>query len=337
MRYGVREICDVVFRAKSKMTLGNRTFYKDEPVIYFDSLKTSSLEGASTTVYAQGGRGNARLVAWEGERTLTLNMEDALISMESLSILSASNLLSATDEEPVYVHTTAQVEAGAGGIIEISDYACWNGVATGTPGDKTEADYQNANADIFCMKLDDYGKVAAEPCIPSKVEYTSTGTKITCHADGAEGSEALAEGQVVLVDYYIKKTTNAQMIEITPEIQGRNFYIEASTLFRDEDTGNDMPAEFIIPNGKVQSNFTFSMASTGDPSTFSFVVDAFPAYTKFKKDKKVLAAIQVITDAVADDQGSRAACADSGGITAPEEDDAELNNTEPLFYEEDQI
>jgi hypothetical protein len=56
-----------------------------------------------------------------------------------------------------------------------------------------------------------------------------------------------------------------------------------------------MPAEFVIPNGKVQSNFTFSMASSGDPSTFSFVVDAFPAYTKFG-DKKVLAVIQVIED-----------------------------------------
>lgn len=309
MRFGVREICDVVFRAKSKMTLGSRTFYKDEPVIYFDTLKTSSLEGASTTVYAQGGRGNARLIAWEGERTLTFNMEDALISMESLSILSASDLLSATEAEPVYVHTTSQVEVKEKNIIEIPEIACWNGDATGTlDNGKTAADYKNANADIFCMVLDDYGKVAAEPCIPAKVEYITTGTKITCHANGANGAEDLAVGKVVLVDYYVKKTTDAQMIEITPEIKGQNFYIEASTLFRDEDTGVDMPAEFVIPNGKVQSNFTFSMASSGDPSTFSFVVDAFPAYTKFKKDKKVLAAIQVITEGVTDDQGGREAC-----------------------------
>ena len=35
MRFGVREICDVAFRAKSKMTLGGRSFYKNEPVILF--------------------------------------------------------------------------------------------------------------------------------------------------------------------------------------------------------------------------------------------------------------------------------------------------------------
>jgi hypothetical protein len=58
-----------------------------------------------------------------------------------------------------------------------------------------------------------------------------------------------------------------------------------------------MPAEFIIPNCKIQSNFTFSMASSGDPSTFTFTIDAFPDYTRFDKTKKVLAAIQVVTEA----------------------------------------
>lgn len=36
------------------------------------------------------------------------------------------------------------------------------------------------------------------------------------------------------------------------------------------------------------------MANSGDPSTFSFVIDAFPAYTKFNKTKKVLATLQIL-------------------------------------------
>jgi hypothetical protein len=58
-----------------------------------------------------------------------------------------------------------------------------------------------------------------------------------------------------------------------------------------------MPAEFVIPNCKIQSNFTFSMASSGDPSTFTFTIDAFPDYTRFDRSKKVLAAIQIVTEA----------------------------------------
>ena len=57
-----------------------------------------------------------------------------------------------------------------------------------------------------------------------------------------------------------------------------------------------MPAEFIIPNCKIQSNFTFTMASSGDPSSFKFTMEAFPDYTRFDRTKKVLAAIQIIEE-----------------------------------------
>ena len=36
-KFGSREVANVVFKAKHQMTLGNRTFYKDEPVLYFDT------------------------------------------------------------------------------------------------------------------------------------------------------------------------------------------------------------------------------------------------------------------------------------------------------------
>ena len=36
------------------------------------------------------------------------------------------------------------------------------------------------------------------------------------------------------------------------------------------------------------------MANSGDPSTFTFTIDCFPAYTKFNKTKKVLATLQVL-------------------------------------------
>ena len=106
MKFGVREICDVVLKAKAPQKVGNKIFYKNEPVIYFDTLKTSSMEGAATTVYAQGGRGNTRLIAWEGERTVTFTMEDALISPAGFMILSGAGLIEAGEGTPIYVHTT---------------------------------------------------------------------------------------------------------------------------------------------------------------------------------------------------------------------------------------
>ena len=169
------------------------------------------------------------------------------------------------------------------------------------------------------MLLDDRGEVSTEPYIATLVEGGSetAGYKIKIAADNTrkpnysirdeEGDGAAHKlanfkaGAVVLVDYYVKKISNAQQIEITADKFGGNYYLEASTLFRNTD-GVDMPAEFIIPNCKIQSNFTFTMASSGDPSTFTFTMDAFPDYTRFNKEKKVLAAIQIIEDGGADDK-----------------------------------
>ena len=307
MKFGIREICDVVFRAKAKMKVGNKVFYKDEPVIYFDSLKTSTLEGAATTVYAQGGRGNTRLAAWEGERTVTFTMEDALISTLGLSILTGAGVVDAT-EKPVIQHMTETVAVGENGKITLK----------AVPHIATNGDY------IYVMKLDSHGNVDSEPYI-----YTGTegSNEITVKTGSYTATKAPEKDEVVLVDYYVKRTSGAQEITITADKFGGNFYVEASTLFRDAGTGVDMPAEFIIPNAKVQSNFTFTMASSGDPSTFTFTMDAFPDYTRFDREKKVLSAIQIITDATSEDYvrvATDASTSDKDGndkVTKPEEEE----------------
>ena len=298
MKFGSREVANVVFRAKNKMTLGSRTFYKDEPVLYFDSLKTSGLEGAATSVYAQGGWGNPRLIAWEGDKTLTLTMEDALISPEGLAILSGANLFEASNGKPIYVHQTSQVKATAANEIKLPEGVkpCWNNKGTGIS--------QVDGADIFCMKVNEDGEIVSEPCIPFSVSYQDNVCTIQCHADGIPGdnstkTNALAQGDIVLVDYYVEKESGWE-IEIAADKFAGNFYIEGETLFRRESDGVDLPAEFIIPNGKLQSNFNFAMSNSGDPSTFTFTVDCFPAYPKFlrtgEERKKVLALMQIINE-----------------------------------------
>jgi len=313
MKFGVREICDVVLKAKAAQKIGNKVFYKNEPVLYFDSLKTSSMEGAATTVYAQGGRGNARLVAWEGERTVTFTMEDALISPAGFSILTGAGLISAQPNKSVIMHTTEQTDK----VEKIDDYV--EITLSKKPYVKTVETTVNDNVValnpkedyVYIMVLDDHGEVKSEPYIASELaseivegvgSNSATVWKVRVHgtdeghSDDSRRINDLSEftnGCVVLVDYYVEYTSGAFQVDITPDKFGGNFYLEASTLFRDTN-GVDMPAEFVIPNCKVQSNFTFTMASSGDPSTFTFTMDAFPDYTRWDKTKKVYAAIQVL-------------------------------------------
>jgi len=309
MKYGVRDVVDVVLRAKGTMDLGNKRFYKNEPVLYFDTLTTSTLEGASTTVYAQGGKGNARLMAWEGERTVTFTMEDALISPESLSILTGAGLIEASDDAPIYQHIVESTDD-----IKIDENSKVLTIKLDKKPflspDGTKIEYEN----YACVMFTKDGEIISEPYIvdqgtaaiidPDTGKYVvvvnehSCNFMSDCHPKGDvyKPEDIITDykkANGVIVDYYTAVTSGAKQIEIDAEKFAGSYYLEGSTLWRDTN-GVDHPAEFIIPNCKIQSNFTFTMAATGDPSTFTFTMDAFPDYTRFDHTHKVFAAIQIM-------------------------------------------
>ena len=274
MKFGVREICDVVLRAKGTVKVGEATFSNDEPVIYFDSAKTSTVEGSATTVYATGGRGNNKLLAWEGEKSVTFTMEDALLSPLGFSILSGAGLVDAAQVEGgMKVHTTLTtvVDVTSGITVNLKDL--------------TGKEIAEEKAYAFIMK-DGQIVERLKPATPSDGSVTFT--------RNGKASGPLTGEQTVMVDFYVKVESGAVEMTIEPDKFGGFYYLEASTLFRRQDNGQDMAAAFVIPKVKIQSNFTFSMASSGDPSTFTFTMDAFPDYTKFDPTKQVLFALQII-------------------------------------------
>ena len=259
MKIGVREICDVTFKALQPGYLGNMEVAKGKPVLFIDSAKTSTIEGAATTVYAQGGKGNARLIAWEGEKTLTFTVEDALLSPIGFAVLSGAGLydIDKIENEKARVHCTKVTTLGADGKPDL------------------EGDVPVTGAPMFVMSYED-GSITG---------------MLTASEAGSYG----ALGTQVFVDYYVEKTSVTEL-NIDAENFAGFYYVEASTLFRRESDGKDLPAEIVFPRVKIQSNFTFTMASSGDPSTFTFTMDAFPAYTFFDKTKKVLCAMQIINE-----------------------------------------
>lgn len=326
MRFGVREICDVVFKPLTSVDIGNQHFDAMQPVLYLDTAKTSTLEGAATTVYAQGGKGNPRLIGWDGEKTLTFTVEDALMSPVSFAMLSGAGIVKgvggldnvgteATNQK-VYVHQTYDLVVEKIG----SDFYA-----------RLQADVRDGvtliatkEAPVYATILDSAGAqkymlsaIGASEIFVAPEKAAAPGTAATIGVRGvikAAGTDDIyfklsnpgnewdatanpnvpVAGDTVRIDCYAIYGAGAQELQIDAESFAGYYYIEASTLFRDEATGQDFPAEFVIPRGKIQSNFTFTMANSGDPSTFTFTIDAFPAYTKFNKTKKVMAALQII-------------------------------------------
>ncbi len=298
MKFGVREIVDVVFKATtSGQRIGDRTFAKYQPVFMIDTATTSSLEQATTTVYAQGGKGYARLIAWEGEKTMTFTVTDALMSPMGLAVLTGAGLIHPNKDKQAHVHTTVNVGVDSTGkaTISVDDLNEEFGL------DAT--DYAICkNIDMFATELDGSGAgiewftgVTVEGTEKDGYIHIDKSTGVV-GADKATFTVPGAKDTTVQLDFYVVMNNSVTEVQIEPESFGGYFYVEAQTLFRREDTGKDMAAEIIIPKAKIQSAFTFTMAASGDPSTFDFVMDAMPGYTRFDATKKQMCVIQIVGD-----------------------------------------
>ena len=332
MKFGVRECANIVFRAKQLTQIGTNIFNVGQPVLYIDTATASSMEQASTTVYAQGGRGNARLIAWEGDKTLTFTLTDALISPVSLAMLSGAGLVKDTSVEGVHVHATTRTSMeikNGNGEIELIDALRTFGPVTGE--DRVMVDAGD-DAPIYIIKTEDDGSITGDIITSTSditFAYSQDGksAKLTIPSPLLNNTgDTLTQGMNVMVDYYvIKNPVNVSEIQITAADFAGYYYVEADTLFRAQATGIDMPANLTFPNVKVQSGFTISMSGTGDPSTFDFTMDAFPGYTYFDKTKEVLCVIQVVED-------SKTA-AKTGHTVMPK--NTTVEHKDPLKYDSD--
>lgn len=89
-RFGIKEVADVTFYKipESDYAYAAEALSKHgDEVIKFDTLKVSNIESTAENSEARGGKGNAALISWDYGREVTVTLEDALMSMESLALL----------------------------------------------------------------------------------------------------------------------------------------------------------------------------------------------------------------------------------------------------------
>ena len=214
-------------------------------------------------------------------------------------MLSGAGLVKTSNYVHVHATTAATMkyDGTTGGTIDLSDALLDFGIdVTSDKADPKEKIDIGNDAPLFIMATADDGSITGD-LVTGSVSYAN-GVLTISKPKLSNGKDV--KEMNVLVDYYVnKKGTNISEIQITPEDFAGYYYVEADTLFRDQASGKDAPANLTFPNVKIQSNFTIAMSGTGDPSTFDFTMDAFPGYTYFDKSKKVLCVIQVVEDSAA--------------------------------------
>lgn len=83
-QYGIKEVADITLYA-IELDENDEEIYI--PVLYLDTLKISSIEQTAEQTSARGGLGNPNLITWDYGKEITINLEDALYTPASMSML----------------------------------------------------------------------------------------------------------------------------------------------------------------------------------------------------------------------------------------------------------
>ena len=215
-KFGIKEVADVIF---FDIATG-------KPVLFFDTLKTSNIENAAETTDASGGRGNSKLITWNYSRTATLQMQDALLSLESMAALAGTEVTAGTK---LYKRQKLVVTDGKATLYE-------------TPADPTKVTI-----------VDGTGKEVSGA--------TVTGIQVT----GLTGYKLSAY-------YEYPAPASAKTVKFASDKFPGAYRVIGDTVVRDNTTGKDRVAQFLIPKAQLQAGFTFTMDAE-NVSTFDFKLD----------------------------------------------------------------
>lgn len=226
-RYGIKEVADVTFYHINKATN-----VPDYPILILDSLKVTSIEQTAETAEARGGKGNSKLIVWDFGKEITVNIEDALFSPKSLSVMFSDGTVNeeqSDDSEYGVIRKSARVVATEDGKKPI-------------------------------VKID--GR---------KVDFNEISDE-SWFKDGKTGAftdfSEVKKGQVLYVTWK-HPVHSKSVITITPDSFPGTYYVTGDTMVRSERNGEDEYFQFVIPKAKMQAEQTITMEAEGDPSTFN--------------------------------------------------------------------
>lgn len=198
------------------------------------------------------------------EKTMTFTVTDALMSPLGMAVLTGAGL--SEDADVKHIHVTYDVSLGGTGDGTIS----FKRLATelGLPNSATIEVCDDTELRPYATVLDSNGAVVDWVDTVTLSGQASTVRQHIIDVDATHDlkvSAPTAANKTIKLDFYLRMTTGATEISIAPDDFGGYFYVEADTLYRNQD-GKDMAATITFPKVKIQSGFNISMSPTGDPS-----------------------------------------------------------------------
>ena len=258
-KYAIKEVADVMFYELDSKGAPSA------PVLYLDTLKTSTLSQSSEVVDARGGKGNVKILSWDTNKELTIEMEDAVYSAKSLGIMFGGDMKVYGDKQEVLKTLRYSLEAVK---VANTDYLTFD-----IAGNQLYIAKSLVSAFSYQTTA---GKEVSDPVPMAAATVDWTTGKST---DGKQSVEFITFDLLDCTSSAVARTDDNGVInggvtiDIGAEFNSNTYYITGDTYARNVASGKDEFLQFIIPKGKVSAeDVSLTMEADGDPATFSMTV-----------------------------------------------------------------
>ena len=250
---------DIQGRKYAAVTVCDVTLYDlvtKYPVMYFDTLQVTSIDGTTEVTEIQGGKGNPILASVSHSKNIDVQFDDAIMTMSSLAILTGGELSNASDTAKI---TMTQTE-----IIDI---------AADNNGSITLSEAVKANSYVYIGKIIN-GIVSTVTRTTDKVEGGSNTILIEDFYNFAKEDEDITGKYRVFYEYElgVADAEGRDLSELTvlaDKFAGTYRFIGDTMLFNQFTGLNDL-FQIEIPRLKLDGSFSFSLNAAVEAVVFSF-------------------------------------------------------------------
>ena len=279
---GVKELYEVVLRAKTPMQFGSRYIEAEEPVLYFENISMALISEKNSTIMARGGWANMPRVIWEDRSEVSFTMSEGVMSAISMSILLSANVTTQREDEPLYVNKRE-------GPFTLTEKAFVELDENGEEVEKERHVLKLSHQPIYYptkkMFIFEYDRDVAQKKVYGKeLGKDELGNVYMAVCEDKELNINADINKEYLVDYYYEYGKKALIYAIQKERFNGLFTLEGKFYSKDENEGINRTNILYMPKVRIVSDINLRLGERADPTVSVFNIIGLPETTTDKKN-----------------------------------------------------
>lgn len=244
---------DIRGRQYATVTVADVVFYDlvcGNPVIKFDTLTLSTVEQSATQTNVQGGKGNPVLAVITSDKVVNLSLENALMSMGYLSVITGGDIAKSGNGNKILISTNEKVTATTTGIslkhaIPAGSTLWLAEIVDGVISERKARYDAPAGSAVQDITLSDANWKPSTYAITSGKEYQ------------------------VFYTYELSQVNEASELTIFADKFSKTYRMVGDTELYNTATGKNEALQIEVPRLKLDDSYTLSLSAAGDAATFN--------------------------------------------------------------------